>query len=319
MRNKLTEIIKEKLCPIPADQQDPNYRFYYQNYADNLLYPMNSRHQREYGEGSGGELEAKGTRPAKMASIVSSSAMTFNLLGNEQIVVKPEQIFAEGAYRVEYEKKLPTLNKRSSPANLDAYLCHTEKQEAIFCEMKMMEWLNAPPPLKDAYRHPEAYFHLEAGEVFCDLIGQLMDTCPAEQTDNYHSRFEQYDAWQMLKHALAIYNATSLEAKEKMEKQLPGVSVAGQFKKITLANVVFEMDSNLIKEEKLRKRYQDALDREHAEADAFIKTVEKPIADLFRRYCDVDFKILYLPVSDFANCFYKNVKEHELFGRYCCK
>lgn len=317
MRNKLTEIIKKMFCPIPADQQDPNYRFYYKNYMDNLLYPMDPRHQREYGEGSGGELEAKGARPAKMASIVSSSAMTFNLLGNEQIVVKSEQIFAEGVYRVEYEKKLPTLNKRSSPANLDAYLCHTEKQEAIFCEMKMMEWLNAPPPLKDTYRHPEAYFHPEAGKVFCDLIDQLMDTSSSDQTDNYHSRFEQYDAWQMLKHALAIYNATSFETKAKMEKQHPSVSVAGQFKKITLANVVFELETALIEDEKLRKRYQDALDREHAEADAFIKTVEKPIADLFRRYCNVDFRILYLPVSNFINCFYKTEKEQEQLTRYC--
>ena len=122
MRNKLTEIIKEKLCPISANKQNPNYRFYYQNYADNLLYPMDPRHQREYGEGSGGELEAKGARPAKMASIVSSSAMTFNLLGNCQAKIIDNPFFEPGTYQIAYEKKLPTLNKKSSPANLDALL-----------------------------------------------------------------------------------------------------------------------------------------------------------------------------------------------------
>ena len=78
--------------PIPAEKvHSPAYPFYYKDYADNLYMRMGHQALQAYEEGSGGETKPytwKGsgktvTCPPKMASIASSSAMTFNLLGED--------------------------------------------------------------------------------------------------------------------------------------------------------------------------------------------------------------------------------------------
>ena len=51
-------------------------QFYLARLEDNLVRPLSARHRAEYARGSGGELEGK------MNALRSSSAMTFNLLGN---------------------------------------------------------------------------------------------------------------------------------------------------------------------------------------------------------------------------------------------
>ena len=59
-----------------------------------------------YGEGSGSELQPYvrfGKQcPAKMSSIASSSAMTFNLLGNTHATILPETKLPQGVYQVQY-------------------------------------------------------------------------------------------------------------------------------------------------------------------------------------------------------------------------
>lgn len=317
MRTKLTEIVKQTLCPIPADKQDPNYSFYFKHYQDNLFYPMAPQHVSEYGEGNGGELEPNGTRPAKMASIVSSSAMTFNLLGNHQVKIVDNPFFKPGTYQIAYEKKLPTLNKRSNPANLDAFLYNEEAGEAIFCEMKMMEWLSPPGVLKAAYRNEINYFHKDAFVVFANIIEKLK---PGEKENgDYEAAFSRYDAWQMLKHTMAIYNATSERTKDGIEGRMPGSSVAGRFKNITLLNVVFEMDDALIEQEKLKQAYKQALAEEHAQKDWFSQVVMDPangLENLFQTNCDAKFEIRYMSAAQFIECLDKSEEELNELRRY---
>lgn len=150
LRDQITEIIEDKLCRITEDKRDANRRFYFKNYEDNLIRRMCCDHIVEYGGGSGGEMTAKGNRPAKMASIASSSAMTFNILGNLSVDIKPGYGFVPGSYSVKYEKQMYTLNKGSNLANLDAFLYNLDEQEALFCEMKMLEWFGKPGVLKAA-------------------------------------------------------------------------------------------------------------------------------------------------------------------------
>lgn len=319
MRNRITEIVKQTLCPIPVDKQDPNYRFYFKNYQDNLLYPMASQHRAEYGEGNGSELEAKGTRPAKMASIVSSSAMTFNLLGNHQAKIIDNPFFEPGTYQIAYEKKLPTLNKWSSPANLDAFLYNEEADEAIFCEMKMMEWLGKPGVLKAAYLDEHNYFNSASGQVFSRLAESMIGMRAPDQATDFVSCFERYDAWQMFKHIIGIYNATSFEVKEQLEQTKHMDSLAGKFKNITLVNVVFELRESMIENEKLREKYHCALRQEEDEACAFtgfIQDTQSGLAQLFKDHCHAQFNVLYLPVPLFTNAFEKSKWEKECLKRY---
>lgn len=328
MREKITEIIANDLHRIPDEKRDSNRRFYYADYKDNLIHPMVEKHFREYNAADGGEMEAKGIRPAKMASIASSSAMTFNILGNERIAMKPDGPFAGGVYSISYEKQMHTLNIGSNPANLDAFLANETASEAIFCEMKMMEWLGKPGALKAAYLNAKKYFCEDAFKVFSAIAKALRSTDTPNKDDAYPSVFTQYDAWQMFKHTLAIYNATSHKTKEAFEQiktKNPIKSMTGQFKKITLANVVFEMDLALIEDEKLRSAYAAALELEHREAARFIdvmlttKVDGMGLQELFQKNCGADFDICYRSTADFVAMFEKTADERDCLKRYCCR
>lgn len=318
LRDKITAVIEEKLCPIFEEKRDPNRRFYFRSYRDNLIRGMDPQHVGEYGGGSGGEMTAKGKRPAKMASIASSSAMTFNILGNCTVDIKPNFGFTPGSYSVKYEKQMPTLNKGSNPANLDAFLYNLDEQEAIFCEMKMLEWLGKPGVLKAAYLKKENYFNAEAFEVFSKIAEAMQCATGEEDQDAYASCFAQYDAWQMFKHTLAIYNATSKYVEGQLDE---GDSMNGWFKKITLANVVFEMDESIIDDERIKEKYMEAEQCEHAEADRFIEIMMDPaygLEDLFRKHCGVEFDIKYISVHDFVRMLDKDGEELAALKRYCC-
>lgn len=327
MREKITEIIANDLHRIPDEKRDSNRRFYYADYKDNLIHPMVEKHFREYNAADGGEMEAKGDRPAKMASIASSSAMTFNLLGNEKIVMKQGQGFAAGTYDISYEKQMHTLNIGSNPANLDAFLANEAAGEAIFCEMKMMEWLGKPGALKAAYLDAKSYFCEDAFKVFSAIAKALRSAEVPNKDGMYPSIFAQYDGWQMFKHTLAIYNATAHKTKEAFNKaraKNPIKSMEGQFKKITLANVVFEMDLALIEDEKLRSAYAAALECEHEEAARFIdvmlttKVDGMGLQELFQKNCGADFDICYRSAADFVAMFEKTEDERDYLKRYCC-
>ncbi len=322
IRDRITEIIKEKLCPIPTSKQDPEHSFYFKNYKDNLFCEMSDQHKEEYGGGSGGELTAKGNRPAKMASIASSSAMTFNILGNHAAVIKAGYDFAPGRYAIKYEQQMYTLNKSSNPANLDAFLYNDDAQEAIFCEMKMLEWLGKPGKLKAAYLNANNYYDEKAFDVFSKIAATLKYAKDIESKDEYSSIFVQYDAWQMFKHTLAIYNAVSTRTKAEIDSKHTGGSMAVRFKSITLVNVVFELDESLIEDERLREKYASALQGEKCEAARFIEIMMDPIyglEQLFRDYCGVCFEIKYVPVYDFANMLEKTDAERNALARYCCQ
>ena len=120
-------------------------QFYVTRLEGNLIHSMDTQHGEEYRRGSGSELDDK------MRALRSSSAMTFNLLGNGPVNVLWNGSW--GSYEVSYEAQLPT-RAIGLPANLDAVLGN--KEHVIACEMKMLEWLlSKPGVLKSAYRRRE--------------------------------------------------------------------------------------------------------------------------------------------------------------------
>ena len=68
------------------------YPSYCEKPERNLIADMGELAKKRYKEGSGAEMKPRGKKPPKMASVRSSSAMTFNLLGNDAVF--------ERAYRV---------------------------------------------------------------------------------------------------------------------------------------------------------------------------------------------------------------------------
>lgn len=313
LKNDIVKAEKRQLYRI-------DYEEYFTDYRYNLITPMAEEHIKQYGEGSGGELQDT-SKPAKMSSVRSSSAMTFNLLGNHQVEVKPDQkYFTNGEYLIEYEKKLRTLHNNPNPANLDAYLCSVAekngKKEAIFCEMKMTEWIfNKPGNLKDAYLHGENYFNYETDKKNIDKFIELAKSLIKDEQQSTQSVvehapiFEQYDACQMFKHLLAIYNAVSGNAKVN-----PMMKDA--FYKVSLLNVVCEPPYVLVSKAE-QEDYKKQLDREHEEAAKFKELVQKAgIPVIFENDLHVDFQLEYLSVKEFVDCLVKEEKQIEYLKRY---
>jgi hypothetical protein len=116
LRDKITAAMLEYF-PIPGDKQYPGRPFYFKDYTDNLFCSMDKKAERAYLDGDGDELlqtekwygSKKVISPPKMASVASSSAMTFNLLGNDPAVITEDRLLPAGVYDVQYEKKIYTI------------------------------------------------------------------------------------------------------------------------------------------------------------------------------------------------------------------
>lgn len=315
LREKVTEAMLLR-NPIPADKVfDKKHPYHYKDFKDNLFASMDDQFIQAYGNGSGGEMESTDQSPAKMASIASSSAMTYNLLGNGPIEIAGSDDLPSGNYQLQYEKQMYTLNMGSNPANLDAFLSNENARTAIFCEMKLLEWLGKPGILKDSYRNPKYYFSADPTAVSYpvnafSVFQSLIDTIMA-------ANFQRYDAWQMFKHLLAIYNYTSYTTRTAVE-QFRGIpSMAGQYDRLLLVNVVNEFPPECIWDTKAQAEYITAIQEEQREAAEFITLIqESDIPRLFDNNCNAGIDVMYLSAKDFAAGVVMPQAKKEYLKRY---
>jgi hypothetical protein len=287
-RKVLRELGKE-LNEQVADSNHPYS--YYRDVSYNLFVPMCDKHKDEFEKGSGGELTASGKKPAKMASIRSSSAMTFNLLGNCSVnfLENNGAGINAGEYDIEYEKRLKTIKKSNSPANLDAFLEAKDGSGFIFCEMKMLEWLRkSSNELAASYKDEHNYESQEDADKFPMAIDEI-------EKEFKNGTFKSYDVWQMFKHTVAIYNF--------MKKP----NCRG--KKVTLLNVVFEPDTAFMSD-KARADYEERIKSEHKGFDAFRNALEKS------KIIKSDFDVKYLSVKDFMDCIEMSDVKKRYLRRY---
>ena len=329
LREKVTEAMVT-YAPIPKDKADVNRKFYCARYEDNLFCPLGEQALDAYNNGSGAETRptekmVKGQRvisPAKMASVASSSAMTFNLLGNEPATILTDDILPHGTYDVQYEKQMYTVKKGSNPANLDAFLSNERDKTAIFCEMKMLEWLGNPSCLKEAYLNKDYYFaadysnierHIDAYQTFNEVIEQLMDRNKITNA-GCRSIFKRYDVWQMVKHLLAIYNYTSFATQNAVNAFSKIPSMAGKYNCIILAYVVNEFPPERIQDPRVQEKYSKALQEEHDEAKHFIDVIKNSeIPHLFDNNCNAGIEVKFITAKAFAdNLDMTNIKRKYL-------
>ena len=330
LREKVTEAMAQH-SPIQQDKADIKKKFYYAKYEDNLFCPLGEQALKAYDNGSGAETRptekmVKGQKvinPAKMASIASSSAMTFNLLGNEPATILTDDILPRGTYDVQYEKQMYTVKKGSNPANLDAFLSNERDKTAIFCEMKMLEWLGNPSCLKEAYLNKNYYFApdysvvghpVDAYQTFRAVIEQLIDH---NEKAGYRSIFKRYDVWQMLKHLLSIYNYTSFSTQNAVNTFSAIPSMAGKYNRIILANVVNEFPAEFIEDTSVREVYLTAMQEEREEARHFIDVImNSEIPHLFDNNCNSGIEVKYIAAKEFANTLDMFETKKEYLKRY---
>lgn len=290
-------ILKELGYELNESCANPKYPDkYYKEYVYNLYENMIDQHKIEYGGGSGGELHESDSKPAKMAAIRSSSAMTFNLLGNTDIVLRDGNALnhSAGKYYITYEKQHETIDngKRQQPANLDAMLVSEDGEELIFCEMKMLEWFSKnSSELKPAYKNEKNYIHSE-------LAPQFLKTIEVLESSSANKDFEHYDVWQMFKHTLAIHNYMCEKGWDKVRK-------------VSLLNVVFEPDESIFDEQELLA-YQMQKEKEHKGFERFKYALEE--AGLIKTAGK--FEVKYLSAKQFMDCFQMTNKKRKYLKRY---
>ena len=320
--NELARLERDALAvsghPLDKSKQNKNPKYaqnYFEQYQDNLFAELSNEHRAQYESGNGDELSDK-QYPAKMKSIFSSSAMTFNILGNGEIRVKEgNKFFVSGEYKIEYEKKLFTLNTENAkkhPAHLDAFLLNGAN--AIFCEMKMLEWLRDTPGfLKIAYFNDANFFSsIAGGEESLAAFKKLRDALCAQMAkfstkdaDKDPHRFVRYDAWQMFKHILGIYNMSSEVSRHDVSAcKIDRVEVLPKLKKVKLVNVIFETPVFAFADNAAKKAYRNARTKENGEFYIFKKSVEESgIIAAFKKDCGIDFSLELLTASEFMDCF----------------
>ena len=322
LRDKVTnQILKNH--PIPAELQNPKYAFYYNDYANNLYCAMGKEAERAQARGKGAETKPQTvtrngvtyTTPAKMASIVSSSAMTFNLLGNDYIDISNDGILPCGIYDIEYEKQMHTIAYGNSPAHLDAFLSDEANKTVIFCEMKTLEWLGDPSSISRTYFTDKYYF--KADETAVNFPKDAFEFFVRWANVIKQEDFKRYDAWQMFKHLLAIYNYTSFVTKDSVNEFDRNRSMAGKYNNIILANVVNEFPAELIEDEETRVEYEKALNEERIEARIFRDTMlHCEIPWVFDNNCNAGIRIEYVSAKDFANSLDMSDDKRDYLKRY---
>ena len=273
---------KDMLCQKTLSPTRSKY--YFENLEDNLYEKMSDRTRGFFEAGSGEELKDK------MFALRSSSAMTFNLLGNDSITVKPNNLLGAGEYRIEYEKQLDTLQKSKALANLDALL--EKADEICFCEMKLFEPLyhktSFQKELPSSYEDMERYIYLDSAYSFKESIEKLKA-----------SGIKRYDACQMFKHTLGIYNYAR-------KNELKG-------KKITLLNCIWTLNESL-GDKKLDQQYNQIALEERNEFNKFIECMFNPI-NAFSKF-GIDFSIKLITEKDLESILNISEEKRKWLKRY---
>lgn len=303
----ILEALKSRLNKVSNVVYHELYPFHLKELRDNLFEPMSVEHQKEYGAGNGSELLDKNEKPAKMKALRSSSAMTFNILGNDNIAIfENNHGIPIGKYRVGFEKKLITLkDAHRAPATLDACLLSEDNQTVIFCEMKMMEHSKAKTkPKLDSYLDQDRYFDPSSFKEFEAIFGEI----------NNHNVKKYYDNVQMMKHTLGIYNAIYAQ-KDGLKSSLAGRYP--EFKDvqcIRLINCVWEITYCTPNGNEFDD-YFEILDQMHIEKDEFLQSIG-PVKSLFRSSLNIDFDMIYMNHFEFISLIKMNKSRSDYLKRY---
>ena len=262
----LLEAVKRKLVEVEGPLEFGNGEsttrklYYLKRLEDNLAVPMSENVRAMYEGGSGSELDWK------MCSIRSSSAMTFNLLGNGPVKIATGK--HAGVYDLAYEYQLPTLRNNPHPANLDAFL--KGEGEDVYCEMKMFEWLGTPHHvLRPDYLETTHYLiPREDAECFIALFRKLACVLVMGKGRKSERLSDgRYDSLQMAKHLLAIYGKLANDAEYKPVK-------------VTLLNCVWEFEDAKVLG-RYEAKYLEMAAEEHEGFETFAKLAVENVAPLF--------------------------------------
>lgn len=276
---------------LPYLSNDPSNVdcYYLKDFNKNFYEDMSAETKKSYEKGRGSEL--KGAKP-KIAALRSSSAMTYNIFGNYK-----DFSFEGFRYTNKYFEfnDLPTLINSPAPANMDVFLESSSK--LLFFEMKMCEWLfNSPSrEISLSYLNPDNYSNPEVAEVFKEALEKLSK-----------AELHNYDALQMFKHSLGIFNYVSNRS---------GINI----KEVELINCIWDFDDVETLSKKSKGKYFKAKENEEKGFNNFHSCMD-PVIKLLKIKLDINFRIRKISVSELISKLEisSETEEHKNFlSRYC--
>ncbi|MCR5217200.1 hypothetical protein, partial [Treponema sp.] len=202
-------------------------RYVFEDLSKNLYEEMSDNVKAQFMNGGGEDIFEK------MHSLRSSSAMTYNVFGNDKVSFKGTCGISEGSYEVNYENPLETYSGAKTKNHIDVLL--KNDRELNFIEMKFFEpfyhKISFKREIPSAFEDRSKYIYTDSAFPFMESIRRIK-----------RAGLVRYDACQMFTHALGIYNYVL-----KNELELKG-------KKIQLINCIWTLD-NPFEEEKYRREF----------------------------------------------------------------
>ncbi len=183
---------------------DVDDRGYLPDVAQNLFGEFSDVVRAAFEQADGAELENRHGRPAKMRSVISSSALAVNVFQhwalNEPAPVGRALGLSAAVAKIEFERRMPT-GAGGTPPNLDAVIT-TADGSIVGIESKFTEWMSRKTgqaaSMAPYFRKPESLWG-RAGLTQCDRL--------AREINGGTKAYEYLDAPQLLKHILGLQNS----------------------------------------------------------------------------------------------------------------
>ena len=224
-------------------------------------------------------------------SVYSSKAMIYNTFYNGGVQFIKGKLFMP--FENFYNLPLPTIQADSSDsciATLDVSVLSTDKLTFKLLEPKCLEWFDSPSLLNKEFLNPEKYMDKEAGDVFIPFIKSIIDYYDPEH-QAYISKFNVYDAFEMVRDLIGLYNLCRTKPEEK--------------KIVKLLNIVWDAPQY--------KRYQE----EEAQGREFVAYAMEYFTPVFEKM-GLTVSIQYIKYSDFLTQidWSKDTERRNYLNRY---
>lgn len=213
-----------------------------------------------------------------MAYLGSSTAMLYNMLGNETIQMP------DGEYRIFFRQRLHTLNRKNACTTVDAILLSEYEKSAVCMSAKLLEWFSYQVnPLRDTFLHYGNYGEPAAAECFVEAFRQLI---PFYERDAYEhvGSLKLYDGFFVLRQLLALYHAICEKRFFPIEK-LNYISIYWR-----------PLHPALLGSQGIK--LGTAAGRMEREAELFLEQLE-PVIMLFRETLDVKLQVQLMHMWEF--------------------
>lgn len=178
-------------------------RGYLTDVEQNLFGGLSAAVKAEFEQADGAELVDRDDRPAKMRSVISSSALAMNVFQhwklNDPAPIGRALDLPAAATSIAFEQRMRT-GAGGTPPNLDVVI-NTADRGIVGVESKFTEWMTRKTgqaaSMAPYFRKPETLWG-RAGLTECEWLAR--DISDGKKT------FQYLDAPQLLKHILGLHN-----------------------------------------------------------------------------------------------------------------